>query len=362
MDQEITRLVLLVAVGWAITFGLRSLPFVLFSGRRQTLPWWVGRLGVIISPIIIALLIVYSYSGLAWKTAWPYLAGTLTVGLQLVWRNGLVSIIAGTALYMVLLAFCAGCASERTVVDLDAGGAEVRMTSSGVFVGNDRVEMHEVPAALKAAGIGRERTIHVQVDESLSDAAQAKTMMTVLRLGGYSRSVLVTDNRAKSQNLMISMGKDGFSIGQEKVKTEQEAFNTIRRVGIPTEKNLNILVGGEVTDKNPAYRLRMRLKNAGYRAVDVVEAEYDNQFVFYVTKKGVRYGILTWVDPENVVAALKTDGAEPTSLIRLCGQAADFKSKEVMQIMLYLEDILRKAGYTNVKRFWLEGENHGGRR
>jgi branched-subunit amino acid transport protein AzlD len=38
-----------------------------------------------------------------WRTAAPYLAAALTVGLQVWRRNPLLSIIAGTVAYMALL-------------------------------------------------------------------------------------------------------------------------------------------------------------------------------------------------------------------------------------------------------------------
>jgi branched-subunit amino acid transport protein AzlD len=101
--ERICYLVAAVAVGWAVTYSLRALPFALFSRSSTRLPPWVDRLGDIISPVIIAALVVYSYSGLEWKTFSPYLAGFATVAMQLKFRNPLLSIISGTALYMVLL-------------------------------------------------------------------------------------------------------------------------------------------------------------------------------------------------------------------------------------------------------------------
>ena len=43
------------------------------------------------------------FVGMVWRTFMPYAAGALTVLLQLLWKNGLVSIFAGTALYMILV-------------------------------------------------------------------------------------------------------------------------------------------------------------------------------------------------------------------------------------------------------------------
>ena len=104
MTEEIIYMLCVVAACFAVNYGLRALPFLLFAGRDRKLPKWVERFGSFLSPVIIAALVVYSYSGLEWKTAWPYLAGAVTVGLQLWRHNPLASIVAGTAIYMSLLA------------------------------------------------------------------------------------------------------------------------------------------------------------------------------------------------------------------------------------------------------------------
>jgi branched-subunit amino acid transport protein AzlD len=102
MTDEIAYMLCVVSACFAVNYGLRALPFLLFAGRDRELPQWVERFGSLLSPVIIAVLVVYSYSGLEWRTAWPYLAGAVTVGLQLWKRNPLASIVAGTVLYMAL--------------------------------------------------------------------------------------------------------------------------------------------------------------------------------------------------------------------------------------------------------------------
>lgn len=103
MSDEIAYMLAIVAVGFAVNFGLRALPFVLFGGRDRAAPAWIDRISGFISPVIIAALVVYSFSGLAWRTPWPYVAGALTVALQLWRRNPLLSIVIGTATYMTLV-------------------------------------------------------------------------------------------------------------------------------------------------------------------------------------------------------------------------------------------------------------------
>ena len=105
MRGEILYMCGIVAVGFVVNFGLRALPFVLFGGKGRTIPAWIDRVSGFISPVIIVALVVYSFAGLAWRTPWPYAAGVVAVGFQVWKRNPLLSIVAGTALYMLLLNF-----------------------------------------------------------------------------------------------------------------------------------------------------------------------------------------------------------------------------------------------------------------
>ena len=106
MTEEVLYMLGIVGAGFAVNYGLRALPFLLFSGGGRNPPRWAERFGSFVSPVVIAALVVYSFAGLEWRMPWPYLAGGLTVALQLWWRNPLASIVAGTVLYMALLASC----------------------------------------------------------------------------------------------------------------------------------------------------------------------------------------------------------------------------------------------------------------
>jgi len=105
MGDEIAYMLGVVAAGFAVNFGLRALPFALFGGKGRSLPKAVEKLGAVISPVIIACLIVYSYASLEWRTAAPYAAGFVTIALELRKKNPLLAIIAGTLVYMALLRF-----------------------------------------------------------------------------------------------------------------------------------------------------------------------------------------------------------------------------------------------------------------
>lgn len=104
MKDEVVYMLGIVAVGFLLNFGLRAVPFILFAGRDRALPAWVERFGSFISPVIIAGLVIYSFAGLEWRTCAPYLAGALVIALHLWRRNALLSIVAGTILYMLLAA------------------------------------------------------------------------------------------------------------------------------------------------------------------------------------------------------------------------------------------------------------------
>ncbi len=187
-----------VAVGAGITFLFRSLPFLLFAGQNRPLPVWVTRFGAFISPLIIGGLIFYSYSGLAWQKPWPYLAGALTIGIQLWKRNPLASILAGTVLYMVLLS-CCGCATPASEIRFDATKPSVAITPNGIKFGNRLVLPREVPGLLEEHGVPKDATIHILLDDNYVDRHTPWVFQrAILARAGYTRSILVSKRRASS--------------------------------------------------------------------------------------------------------------------------------------------------------------------
>lgn len=97
------------AVAGGVTFLLRAFPF-LFFGNGKPSPW-VLYLGRRLSPAAIAMLTVYCLAAYArdrvpaehCRGAAEILASFAVVGMQVWKRNPLLSILAGTALYMVLV-------------------------------------------------------------------------------------------------------------------------------------------------------------------------------------------------------------------------------------------------------------------
>ena len=95
---------LLVAVMAAVTILLRFLPFLIF--RKETPPY-ISYLGRVLPSAIIGMLVVYCLKDMT-VTAAPFgipelVAAACVVLLQSVKRNSLISILAGTAVYMLLI-------------------------------------------------------------------------------------------------------------------------------------------------------------------------------------------------------------------------------------------------------------------
>jgi branched-subunit amino acid transport protein AzlD len=89
-----------------ITFGLRALPFVLFRGGRS-MPEWMQRLGQILPSAIMAVLIVYCLKGAKSNPIGIGIPGIIAVAVVVASykrkHNTFISIIVGTAAYMIML-------------------------------------------------------------------------------------------------------------------------------------------------------------------------------------------------------------------------------------------------------------------
>lgn len=95
--------VLIMAFAVQIT---RWLPFVFFKNSDR-LPEAVSYLGKVIPAAMMGMLVIYCYKDFDFSSAASALpalfAGAATAGLHLWKRNTILSIAAGTALYMVLI-------------------------------------------------------------------------------------------------------------------------------------------------------------------------------------------------------------------------------------------------------------------
>lgn len=197
MAERILYTAGVIAVGWAVTFALRSLPFLMFAGRGREVPQFIERFGTIISPIIIAGLIVYSYSGLEWRTAWPYLAGALTVGLQIWKGNPLASIIAGTVLYMCLLN--TGCVTSTVAYEQDMSKPLISISPTGIKYKDELVTPEEAVKRLKGDNIPKDATIYVKLEGGYDNQRALWVFKNnYLSRAGYTRSAWVKERRTET--------------------------------------------------------------------------------------------------------------------------------------------------------------------
>ena len=95
---------LLIAVMALMTMLTRFLPFFVF---RKNTPAYIIYLGRVLPPAIIGMLVVYCLKDVQLSSAAsvlpPLAALILTVTVQAVKRNAVLSILTGTVLYMFLI-------------------------------------------------------------------------------------------------------------------------------------------------------------------------------------------------------------------------------------------------------------------
>lgn len=100
-----TNSVMLVAVVSGVTILIRFLPFLIFSGRET--PKFISYLGKVLPFAVMGMLCVYCLKGmniLAYPYGLPELISVSAVVFLHLWkRNTLLSIICGTACYMLLV-------------------------------------------------------------------------------------------------------------------------------------------------------------------------------------------------------------------------------------------------------------------
>ncbi len=105
MNDVLTASVMIGVVA-AVTWFTRGLPYLMFAGKKE-LPSVVRYLGVVLPPAIMVILVVYCLRDIP-LTVFPYglaelISVAVTAMLQAWKKKTLVSILAGTACYMVLI-------------------------------------------------------------------------------------------------------------------------------------------------------------------------------------------------------------------------------------------------------------------
>ncbi|MGN0355707.1 MAG: branched-chain amino acid transporter permease [Muricoprocola sp.] len=98
--------IILIAVVAIVTMLLRFTPFIVF-GRNKKTPDYITYISSVLPYAIMGMLVVYCVKDVS-ITAAPHglpelIAGAVVVGLHLWKRNTLLSIVAGTVMYMLLV-------------------------------------------------------------------------------------------------------------------------------------------------------------------------------------------------------------------------------------------------------------------
>jgi len=93
------------AVSFACTFFLRALPF-LFLGRNKQIPSFIQYLGKALPAAIMAVLVIYCLRNIGIDdNGMKQVAAVLFTACIHIWKkNTYLSIITGTAFYMILIA------------------------------------------------------------------------------------------------------------------------------------------------------------------------------------------------------------------------------------------------------------------
>jgi len=103
--MNIDKIIYGVFIIAAITFLTRLIPFLFFRIRKP--PQIINFFSDYMPPVVMAVLVVYCMKDIKWADS-PYgipeiTAVILTAVLHLRFRNPLISILGGTALYMFLI-------------------------------------------------------------------------------------------------------------------------------------------------------------------------------------------------------------------------------------------------------------------
>ncbi|MDQ1275841.1 MAG: hypothetical protein QG610_1416 [Euryarchaeota archaeon] len=106
MTEALQMIVTIVVIALA-TFATRVIPFLCFGSREP--PAMLSTIEKNLPPMILLLLVIFCLKDVQWLTA-PYGVPELftigvVAGLHLWKRNAMLSIFAGTGLYMALVQF-----------------------------------------------------------------------------------------------------------------------------------------------------------------------------------------------------------------------------------------------------------------
>lgn len=106
--MTVTQQIILVVLAVAATAITRFLPFAIFSEDKPT-PEYIQFLGKALPSAVFALLVVYCYRSIEWtgdNHGLPeIIASLVTIALHFWKRNMFLSMLGGTATYILLIQF-----------------------------------------------------------------------------------------------------------------------------------------------------------------------------------------------------------------------------------------------------------------
>ena len=104
--MNLTESLIMIALVALATMLTRFLPFMMFKDGSKT-PGYLTYLGKALPPAVFGMLVIYCLKGiqpLIYPYGLPELIGVVSVvALHLIFRKTLVSVIGGTAVYLILV-------------------------------------------------------------------------------------------------------------------------------------------------------------------------------------------------------------------------------------------------------------------
>lgn len=105
MTIDASRTILFLVIGGGATLLCRFLPFLVFGERR--IPGWVSYLSTVLPLAVMCILVMYCVKDISFVSIAGYLPCCISLALIIflqAWkRNMTLSIICGTACYMILI-------------------------------------------------------------------------------------------------------------------------------------------------------------------------------------------------------------------------------------------------------------------
>lgn len=105
-----------------------------------------------------------------------------------------------------MLPFMSGCTSTSAPLEISAAHPSIRISTTGVYIGQKGVDPADIPRILKDYGIPGNRVIHILIEPEVErNLTPVRNFMGYLASHGYTRSVLVT--RKRSESAVIGEGQ-----------------------------------------------------------------------------------------------------------------------------------------------------------